>query len=623
MAKPKTIPALEPNAGLRASLQRKIDALIRAQTRAAASALLSDLVDSGEATEPAPMTSADALAQDARLTPGIIEKAKRAFVASRPESAVKRLDLELAEQMARWMIHAGENAKAVSKWFVRAAAQNVTASQRRALIRAGISPQLLKEKWKVPVVKNRYVSPTAAKAIPKLVDDMTGLITKMQADDLARLREIIVEGITQGQSLGEIEQTLAASEGFSAARAKRVALDQSIKVNQGIQQANAEDLGIKTAIWVHVPGRYSSRETHIAMDGKRFNIREGLYDSDVDKKVVPGELPFCFPRESNVANAAPILKLFRRFYVGELTELVTESGVSLSSTPNHPILTSRGWIGAKDLKVGDYLVNVSSQNINRWGFDKKESVSEIGALFDSLKLIGCPSLKLSGSNGQFHGDGTDSEVDVVDVYRFLANGFEPGGAEGLIKLIFSRAKETGKALFVDGLLNKDCLAFCCPSSSVMRLFNKRMALLAGHLGHTDVVCLGTVAAIDIVHQKETSNFCSGHSILFGERENGPSFDVLIDNFRRKGVFLLKDWERDPARLCSFADRQDAGMVSFGDFRRKPSVEYFCDGIVEIRNRGFSGHVYNLETTNGWYTCNSIAVHNCRCIFRYDIDELLK
>lgn len=293
MAKPKTIPALEPNAGLRASLQRKIDALIRSQTRAAASALLSDLVDSGEATEQAPMTSADALAQDARLTPGIIEKAKRAFVASRPESAVKRLDLELAEQMARWMIHAGENAKAVSKWFVRAAAQNVTASQRRALIRAGISPQLLKEKWKVPVVKNRYVSPTAAKAIPKLVDDMTGLITKMQADDLARLREIIVEGITQGQSLGEIEQTLAASEGFSAARAKRVALDQSIKVNQGIQQSNAEDLGIKTAIWVHVPGRYSSRETHIAMDGKRFNIREGLYDSAVGAKVKPGELPYC------------------------------------------------------------------------------------------------------------------------------------------------------------------------------------------------------------------------------------------------------------------------------------------------------------------------------------------
>ena len=292
MAKPKTIPALEPNAGLNASLQKKLIALIRLQTRAAAAELLAGLVNSGEASGSAAVEESG-LAQDARLTPGIVEQAHRAFVASRPESAVKRLDLDLAEKMARWMIDAGENAKAVSKWFVRAAAQNVTASQRRALIRAGISPRFLSEKWKVPVVKNRYVSPTAAKEIPKLVDDMTGLITRMQADDLARLREIIIEGITQGQSLGEIEQTLAASDGFTAARAKRVALDQSIKINQGIQQANAKDLGIKTAIWVHVPGRYSSRETHIAMDGKRFSLSEGLFDSAVGKKVQPGELPAC------------------------------------------------------------------------------------------------------------------------------------------------------------------------------------------------------------------------------------------------------------------------------------------------------------------------------------------
>lgn len=129
--------------------------------------------------------------------------------------------------------------------------------------------------------------------MPGIVDSMTELITRMAADDLERVRSVITQGVTGGLSMSEIEKTLRASKGFTAARAKRVALDQSIKVNQAIQRANAEELGITEGIWVHVPGRYSSRPTHVAMDGKRFKLDEGLYDSNVGKNVLPGSEPFC------------------------------------------------------------------------------------------------------------------------------------------------------------------------------------------------------------------------------------------------------------------------------------------------------------------------------------------
>lgn len=288
----KTIPAIEPNAGLKAALQKRLIALIEKQTREATAELLRNLIDSGCFTQPVETVAQDA-ALWGRKEKKIIDEAIRAFKASNPADAARKLDLSLAEKMARWMIHAGENAKLVSGWFVRAMAQNVTASQRRALIRAGITPTLLKEKWTIPIVKNRYMAPSTAKALPGLVDGMTGLITKMQADDLARVRETITRGLYEGQSLGEIESVLKASRGFTEARAKRVALDQSIKVSQGIQRGNAEALGITHAVWVHVPGRYSSRETHIAMDGKRFDLSEGLYDPAVGQNVTPGLLPFC------------------------------------------------------------------------------------------------------------------------------------------------------------------------------------------------------------------------------------------------------------------------------------------------------------------------------------------
>lgn len=196
----KTIPAIEPNAGLKAALQKRLIALIEKQTREATAELLRNLIDSGCFTQPVETVAQDA-ALWGRKEKKIIDEAIRAFKASNPADAARKLDLSLTEKMARWMIHAGESAKLVSGWFVRAMAQNVTASQRRALIRAGITPTLLKEKWTIPIVKNRYMAPSTAKALPGLVAGMTGLITKMQADDLARVRETITRGLYEGQSL--------------------------------------------------------------------------------------------------------------------------------------------------------------------------------------------------------------------------------------------------------------------------------------------------------------------------------------------------------------------------------------------------------------------------------------
>src|SRR5690606_7775617 len=42
-------------------------------------------------------------------------------------------------------------------------------------------------------------------------------------------------------------------------------------------------------------------------------------------------------------------------------------------------------------------------------------------------------------------------------------------------------------------------------------------------------------------------------------------------------------------------------------------------VVDVDVSAFGGHVYNLETGDGWYIANDIAASNCRCTTVYGDD----
>ena len=198
-----------------------------------------------------------------------------------------------AADMARWMVKAGQVAKAISRWFCAAMYRTTTHAQKQALKAAGVSEKSIDARWGIPVLKRQYISPTAAKNLQKHIEDNTKLITKMAAQDLARLQGLMEETRGKHVNFSDIEDLLKSSQGFDEERAKRVALDQTNKLNQQIQRDNAADLGITKCIWMHVPGQFTQRKTHKAFDGKTFDTKIGLYDSDVGKNVLPGELPYC------------------------------------------------------------------------------------------------------------------------------------------------------------------------------------------------------------------------------------------------------------------------------------------------------------------------------------------
>lgn len=120
-----------------------------------------------------------------------------------------------------------------------------------------------------------------------------GLIKSIGREYLEDVRGIVMEGVGMGRDLGFISEQLGNRYGITKRRAKLIARDQTDKASQAIQRVRDEKLGITEGIWMHIPGQHTSRATHVAMNGKRFNLNEGLYDSAVKRNVLPGELVAC------------------------------------------------------------------------------------------------------------------------------------------------------------------------------------------------------------------------------------------------------------------------------------------------------------------------------------------
>jgi hypothetical protein len=63
---------------------------------------------------------------------------------------------------------------------------------------------------------------------------------------------------------------------------------------------------------------------------------------------------------------------------------------------------------------------------------------------------------------------------------------------------------------------------------------------------------------------------------------------------------------------------DANTCEPADFLKGLSGGVELHEISVTGRVDFSGHVYNLQTDNGWYEANGYIVHNCLCYITQDV-----
>jgi hypothetical protein len=360
---------------------------------------------------------------------------------------------------------------------------------------------------------------------------------------------------------------------------RRVAIDQGHKLGAAVAHVVAMGQGAIAGIW-HDRGEkdhgYDARPAHLARSGKLFLVNdswalnEGLIKKSgvqyTDEIEQPAELPFCFPGDTRIPFADGVRIGYRRWYCGEMTELVTASGKTLRATPNHPVLTLKGWVACGALQEGDDLVELVEQRID--GVEAKpdnhEAQPTIADIFGTLRK-GRIAFRIGGRREQFHGDGTESNVDIVNAARPLSFDF-----------VTARSKRGNQLeLAVAHLRRATLRAFHFLGNAGTRFAASNM----GGLNAALAPCGSAVLQLD------------AYGLAHGTNRSAGVDDSVPDR---------------PAIHAKFGGERLDGLAGFV----APTK------IVSVKRSNFAGHVYNLQTATGYYVAAGIVAHNCSCWYEY-------
>lgn len=322
--------------------------------------------------------------------------------------------------------------------------------------------------------------------------------------------------------------------------------------------------------------------------------------------------------EGTRVSADDVAVATRRWYEGPVVVLRTAAGQELTVTPNHPVLTDRGWVPAQFLREGDHVARrVASQRpVNRGPYEN-EAPALVEDVWRSVSVAGFDRVPLAPEH--FHSDGGNGEVHVVWTDGHFASIGDVHFAQHLSEAFLMGGYGTPTTDLLDrvGTSNTLLKSRLSPASRDVRLERLLLPFLGRGLFTAESPGgLPSSYSYAGVYQQSADRF-AGDTVSLAEREHGLPVFVLSND--------LTTWQLTPGVA---AERLDAPSAEFSGEGRalhaergrrlldRLAAEVALDRLVLVDHRDFaSGHVYNLQTGEGHYTANGLIVSNCGCTVR--------
>lgn len=438
------------------------------------------------------------------------------------------------------------------------------------------------------------ISPTVLEIATAHASDQ---ITRITEDARARVSGEVRLAALGGRSYGDLLRAIGRDLddpgpfGTLAARAEAIARTevgrvQSLSFRARGNQVAGQIPGLMKR-WVHAGpmrapskrrGAYQPRPEHVALHGvtipwdEEFSVGGENAFGPLDPKLSARQSVNCFP-SSTVIWAAGVEGAYRRWYEGDLVEITTAAGNELAGTPNHPVLTDRGWVALGTLVEGDRVARYRfAEGVGGCNPDIQDMPATIGECFDALAVKGRTS-RIHGGVVDFHGDGREGDVDVVSRESVLQMHFDPTTLQQASQPRLAVTNLLQGSLLDDGFVVQFDFAGRLAPTRGIRWTGNGASFFDRHPG---------IAQLD-------------RFTIAAESYPGPLKPPL--NRAARNTERLSDAVQGSARFVE------------------------TDEVVHVKRHSFSGHVYNLQTPDGWYVANGVIVHNCTCQLRLDFSQV--
>jgi hypothetical protein len=424
-------------------------------------------------------------------------------------------------------------------------------------------------------------------AVERLIKDNPKLLPNPKVDipkDLRwnqqHIQSAITQGILQGKSIPQIAKNLQSVTGMderAAIRNARTAMTGAQNAGRldSMKRAQARGIGVKKG-WLATLD-HVTRDSHVDLDGEVQELDRAFSNGLMfpgDASGPPAEVYNCFIPETKIGVDSKIIRSYKHRYEGEIISIKSALGVNFSCTPNHPILTDRGWVAAKFLNEGDNLIVTSciDNEVSRRNPNINHAFPCIDTIHQLFDIFG--GKRTSELRVNFHGDIPTSEVEIITQKGFLWSDRYASVRKCVNKFLlkYTNTPLMRKCSFVKHFGRIMRTTFCNISGVC-----KSFSFIRRCVCHSHIHGLRTIADSNIIFDKNTL-------------DNLPTNVVLPSEIKH--------------RLAS---------------------KVFLDNVVSVERSNFSGHVYNLQTDDNYYFVNSsitnngthyndimAIAHNCRC-----------
>lgn len=203
-------------------------------------------------------------------------------VMAQDDSPARNLSVAIRRLARRWQRRFDLAAQELARYFARDVAKRSDEALRRTLEKGGLSV-----KFKMTPAMNDVLS--------SVVQENVSLIRSIPQRYFQQIEGYVQRSVQTGRDLHQLSEDLQHNFGVTKRRAAFISRDQSNKASAALQRVRQQELGIKTAVWVHSGGGKEPRPSHIKAGRDRviFDLETGWFDPDEKKFILPGQLPNC------------------------------------------------------------------------------------------------------------------------------------------------------------------------------------------------------------------------------------------------------------------------------------------------------------------------------------------